>query len=64
VGLDRAPRRSWASTRTTVASSWRGGGHGRLTKFQPCLPERLVAELLADALTDEVGARQVVAECG
>ena len=34
-----------------------GCARGRLSKFQPCLPERLEAELLAEVLTDEAGAR-------
>ena len=33
----------------------------RLSKFQPCLSERLEATYLADLLTDPTGARQVVA---
>jgi hypothetical protein len=35
---------------------------GRLSKFQPCLPERLEAEFLAEVLTNEDTAREVLAE--
>lgn len=31
-------------------------GRGRLSKFQPCLPERLESEYLAEVLTDEAEA--------
>jgi len=34
---------------------------GRITKFQPCLPERLELQLLADALMDVDGARRIAA---
>jgi ATP-dependent Lhr-like helicase len=34
-------------------------GRGRLSKFQPCLPQRLEAEYLAEVLTNEVEARAV-----
>lgn len=37
-------------------------GRGRLSKFQRCLPERLEAEYLAAALTDEAGARAILAD--
>jgi ATP-dependent Lhr-like helicase len=36
----------------------KGCARGRLSKFQPCLPERLEAELLAEALTDADAARK------
>jgi ATP-dependent Lhr-like helicase len=36
-------------------------GRGRLSKFQPCLPPRLEAEYLASMLTDDVGARAILA---
>lgn len=34
---------------------------GRLSKFQPCLPQRLEAEFFADALTDPDEAREAIA---
>ena len=34
---------------------------GMITKFQPCLPERLELQLLADALMDVDGARRIAA---
>ena len=38
-----------------------GCARGRLSKFQPCLPERLEAQFLADVLTDETAARDAIA---
>jgi ATP-dependent Lhr-like helicase len=38
----------------------KGCARGRLSKFQPCLPERLEAELLAEALTDADAAREAI----
>ena len=35
---------------------------GRLSKFQPCLPPRLEAELLAETLTDDAAARAVLVD--
>jgi ATP-dependent Lhr-like helicase len=37
-------------------------GRGRLSKFQPCLSERLEMEYLAEVLTNEVDARAVLSE--
>ena len=39
-----------------------GCARGRLSKFQPCLPERLEAEYLASMLTDRAEAQDVVSD--
>jgi hypothetical protein len=41
-----------------------GAGRGRLSKFQPCLSERLEALFLAEQLIDIIGARMAVKEFG
>lgn len=49
---------SWENVRSHGSSSARG----RLTKFQPCLPEKLDLDLTARALLDIDGARQAVVD--
>jgi len=41
-----------------------GAARGRVSKFEPCLPERLLQELLAEIVVDVEGARRAVAAVG
>jgi ATP-dependent Lhr-like helicase len=47
-------------SRETVRRVAKSCARGRISKFQPCLTDRLELELLAEALTDLEGARMVV----
>jgi len=55
-GLGEPGRISWEVARQHASSAARG----RVSKFQPCLPEELERDLLARSLLDVEGARMVV----
>ena len=55
-GLADPEALTWETTRRFAAGCTRE----RVSKFQPCLPERLELDLLAEALTDLEGARRAV----
>jgi ATP-dependent helicase Lhr and Lhr-like helicase len=43
-----------------LAFAQRSAGRARVSKFQPCLPERLLMALLAEVVTDAPGARRAL----
>jgi len=58
AALSAPGRISRAAARRAAA----GAARGRISKFQPCLPERLELELLAEAMVDNDGAAKALAK--